>query len=606
MSLRSKILVLFVTLALAPLIAVGISAYLRSIQLVGRLVEANLTLSIERSARAVGTRYLEAQSDLRVLAEEYGAGAGPAAAPARWSALSGRFASLEVRRGGAPVATLKRAAAEPAGCVAGLVPVSVPVPGRAEGTALVGGVPIASLLAGGALPQAIGPSGYALLVDRTTQEVLYDGRCGQAGGAPAAPRFESEDGQVVDAAALTDFGGTFRFVEGGSERTASYVNLAVPPWTLVTTTAVNEFTSDTGRSQLFSLVIVVLVALAMAGAFAILISQLMRSLEEVSVAASRIGEGDFTPWLPPPGDDEVGRLTMAIGAMVARIREMMGQLERSRQMAVVGELTSHLSHEIRNPLSSLRLNLQSVERELKQGAPPADLPVVLQLCLREINRLDRVVTNVLRLGRSTPDAVRVNSLHELIDHSLEVVQPQLTHRGVRVERRYGASDDRVAVDGEQLSGALLNLYLNAADAMPEGGTLRVWTELAHDRTGGEVIRAHVSDEGSGIGPELRERIFKPFFTTKSHGSGLGLPLALQTAEAHGGRLYLERRSELEAGAEFVLEIPLADAGWRDGDSSRSWQKPTLRRVSPAPAGAGVRGGAEAHAGEGAGGAEGTR
>lgn len=582
MSLRSKILALFVTLALAPLLAVGISDYVQSVRLVARLVEANLTISAERAARAIGWQYETAEADLRALAEEYAArrGAGNTASP-RWAELSERFDALEVRLASESAAlVLKEAAADATPCGGALVRLEAPLArsaSSAAGATLVGVVSVHRLLEEGALVQPFGRTGYTLLVDRNAGHVLYDRSCPAAGPAPA--RFEGEDGETIDAAALPAAAGLVRIRDSRGVRSASYVNLRDPAWTVVASTDLDEFTVPEGRARFASLMFVVFLALATAGAFAIMITHIMRSLNEVSVAAARIGEGDFTPWLPPPGNDEVGKLTLAVGAMVARLREMMGQLERSRQMAVVGELASHLSHEIRNPLSSIRLNLQSIDREVRRGEVPADLPVVLQLCLREITRLDRVVNNVLRLGRNAPGPARRVGMHALIDESLEVVQQQLAQKGVRVERRHGAADDAVVVDAEQLSGALLNLYLNAMDAMPEGGTLRVWTELAHDLAGFEVIRVHVADEGVGVSPELRERIFKPFFTTKTHGSGIGLPLSAQTAEAHGGRLYLEKRSELEHGAEFVLEIPLAEASDPD-DSSKPHHRPKLGSAMP--------------------------
>lgn len=585
MSLRSKIIILFVTLALAPLIAVGIGDYVQSIRLVTRLVEAHLLLAGERSARAIEARHEEAQSSLRAVARDYAVSTGRVPGVARGAgtgagvAVGGRaeFERIEVRgAGGVIVATLKDGEVEAAPC-AQPVEVTVLVPDRRPGEdplVVVGWLPIDRLLDDGAVAPALGETGHTLLVDRPTNRVVYDPRC--EGGRPLA-WLEGLEGERIEAASLGGEAGRFEFLEAGGVRSASFVNLPDPPWTVVTATAIDEFTVAEGRARLASLVFVLFLALAMAGGFAVLITHIMRSLDEVSAAASRIGEGDFTPWLPPPGGDEVGRLTLAIGAMVARIRGMMQQLERSRQMAVVGELASHLSHEIRNPLSSIRLNLQSVERETSRGTVPADLPVVLQLCLREIGRLDRVVNNVLRLGRTKPGPIRRSSLHTLIEESLEIVRPQLAHRGVRIESRLASPADEVAVDREQLSGALLNLYLNAADAMPKGGTLRVWSEVGRDRGAdgvGAVVRVHICDEGPGISPEVRDQIFRPFYTTKSHGSGIGLPLALQAAESHGGRLYLERRSELEPGAEFVLELPLAPGSM--GTGATPWHAPRLK------------------------------
>ncbi len=599
MSLRSKILILFVTLALGPLLAVGISDYLQSLRLVTMFVDAHLAVAGERAARSIGNRSVALTSDLRMLAEEY-AVAGPGAAAEvltrrpGWAERNRSFDKIEVRSAaGELLAILEDELGETGSCKREPLRFSVPIPGPPTGSGahvLVGLVSVDRFLADGALVPPFGETGYTLLVDRASDRILYDPRC-RPGEALAA--FERQDGVLVRASALVGGSGKFAFRESDTTRTAWFVRLPDPPWMVVATTALEEFTAPGGRDRLASLIFVIFLAVATAGGFAIVVTHITRSLEDVSSAAARIGEGDFMPWLPPPGHDEVGKLTLAIGTMVARLKETVGQLERSRQLAVVGELASHLSHEIRNPLSSIRLNLQSVEREVLRGSVPADLPAVLQLCLREIKRLDGVVTNVLRLGRANPEAVRRLGMHALLDETLEVLQPQLAHRGVRLERRYHAAEDSVAADGERLSGALLNLYLNAADAMPQGGTLRVLTEDAHDRNGSPMIRVRIADEGAGVRPELRDQIFKPFFTTKHTGSGIGLTIALQTVESHGGRIYLERRSELEPGAEFVVEIPVESGFAERGPARNQWTRPTLREVSAPPVAAGAATGAAA-------------
>jgi two-component system sensor histidine kinase HydH len=233
----------------------------------------------------------------------------------------------------------------------------------------------------------------------------------------------------------------------------------------------------------------------------------------------------------------------------------MKQNEMSRQMAVVGELASQLSHEIRNPLSSIKLNLQSLEREAKRGVVASDLRQVLQMCVREIGRLDEAVKSVLELGRPQRLDPRPVCLDALVDDSLELLGPRLKRQSITVEREEADGDTMVLADVGHLSGVFVNLFLNAADAMTSGGVLRITTEHVTDAE----IHIRIADTGPGIKPESRDMIFQPFFTTKASGSGIGLPLALQTIRAHGGRLYFEKRSELDPGAEFVVALPLIGA-----------------------------------------------
>jgi signal transduction histidine kinase len=269
------------------------------------------------------------------------------------------------------------------------------------------------------------------------------------------------------------------------------------------------------------------------------------------MATAVVGRGDFNPTLPPSGRDEVGKLTAAFETMVRKIREMVSQIESSRQMAVLGEFAATLSHEVRNPLTSIKLNLQKLERadRTRDVAHRAGRP--LEIALREVARLDTVVRGVLDLARIRPAQAMTCSLHALADETLEVVGGQ--GEGVLLERSFVSDNDSVDVDPSQVKGALLNLVLNALDAMPQGGTLRVGTARSNGR-----IRLSVSDSGEGMSPAVRAEIFRPFFSTKSSGTGLGLPLARRAIEESGGTLVLTPEGT-GSGTEFVIEFPLGKA-----------------------------------------------
>lgn len=317
-----------------------------------------------------------------------------------------------------------------------------------------------------------------------------------------------------------------------------------------------EIVHDNDRAR--RLLFVVVVVLVTSVAFSLLINRVMRSLGELTAAAEAIGRGDLTPWLPPPGDDEVGRLSFALGSMVEKIGQTLRQMEQSRQLAVVGEFASYLAHEIRNPLSSLKLNLQGISRKVLAGEVSEQMPQVLETCMQEINRLDRVVQSILRLGRPESESRAPCSVHEVIGEAVALIGMQLNRRGIEVEVSLQAFDDRVLASGEQLKGVLLNLFLNGADAMPEGGRLRIWTRNEESGQDQPTLWIHIADDGSGIPPELRNRIFDPFFTTKRHGSGIGLSLALRMLRHLGGNLNYEKSSEIEPGAEFIITLPRLD------------------------------------------------
>ncbi len=540
MSTRSRILIALLVLALGPLLAVGGWAFVMALRASPDAIQLRLARTTVDAAVEVRGRVFAETSALDSLAAALGAGvdsvrfAAIAALP-----LAERFPVLElVAVDGASVARRGDSAEGASACDAdATVRLDVPLDGP-DSMRLAGFVPAARLLDDSLA--SIGET-RQVLADGTTGRPLYDPHCVAKGWTPSAEPPHSP------AAWGFDLPGTSLTVVGfPGER-----------WPL-----------PFPERGLYALALALFLSLAAVGAFVILVRDLVRSLDVLTAAADRIGQGDFSPWLPPPTPDEVGRLAFAISTMAARLESLIVQNARHRQMAAVGELASHVSHEIRNPLSSIKLNLQSIEREVRAGGVPSDLAEVLQLCLREVQRLDGTVRGVLRLASSRPPALAPLSLHGLLRDAIETVRPQLAAHAIQAHARLDAERDTVHADVAQLRGVLVNLLLNARDAMPGGGRIDVWTELAEDRRGREVLRTHVADSGPGVPADDADRIFEPFFTTKPTGSGIGLPLAARSIEAHGGRLVLERSPASGRGAEFIVELPLA--------------RPTIRTESSAP------------------------
>jgi signal transduction histidine kinase len=226
-------------------------------------------------------------------------------------------------------------------------------------------------------------------------------------------------------------------------------------------------------------------------------------------------------------------------------------------MAAVGEFASQISHEIRNPLTSLKLNLQGLQRDVERGTIPPESARPVELCLKEINRLEGVVSGVLSLGRPHSTDAAPCSVHAIIDDALDVLRAQLRRASVEIHTRFSAEADSVSGDGEALKSVFLNLILNSADAMPNGGNLYVFTESGGETGGGARIRVRVEDDGPGIPQEHRDEIFKPFYSTKKEGTGLGLSLAARIVEEHRGVLTLTSTIHSNRGAAFVVELPIS-------------------------------------------------
>jgi len=425
--------------------------------------------------------------------------------------------------------------------------------GREVGS-LFAAIDLEQLLPYEELAARFGETGYSTVVDRSRNTVVYhpshayrDQNLGTLMGS---------DGWDVDPQILEEERGTLVYSEGDTTRVAAFVSLAEPPWTIFAAGSADEFSAPFARMRARTLIVVLVVAAVVALFFTVMTRRETRSLVALTAAADEVGAGNFTPELPPPATGEVGRLSTAFGLMVAKVREMLKQIEASRQMAVVGEFASQVSHEIRNPLTSVKLNLQSLNRDVQDGQIPEESGRPIEISLREIERLDQVVSGVLDLGRPRSTVRQPHSLHDMLRGALDVVRPQLSEGRIDVEVDQRAEDDVVVGNSEELKAAFLNLFLNAAEAMPEGGTLRISTELP---TKG-VIEIRVADEGPGIPDGARDDIFRPFYSSKEQGTGLGLSLALRTVEEHGGTVAVADPPRSGRGAEFVVTLRLESEG----------------------------------------------
>jgi signal transduction histidine kinase len=572
LSLRSKLLLMFVLFALIPLVVIGALGYVESLRALEALVGSQTTLIADRIATEVRDRRERIDANVALLAENVEtqrmleAHASGDLAAEHAVIDSARSYLHEVRaamEGDAEWIVFRDARGRELLRLADttqvvsrddgdrIIRVTRALPAGAG--SVVVGVPIAALLPPELLEARFGRSGYVVVVDRATGRALHDP---EHADAIALARDAPEVSAVKPAGATV-----VRFRDTDSTRVASVVALADPAWTILVAGTVEEFSAPFVRLRTTTLALIVLIGLIAATGFLVVLWRVTASLRTLTAAADEVGRGNFEPSLPAVGDDEVGKLARTFGLMTVRVREMMAQVERGRQMAAVGEFANEIAHEIRNPLTSIKLNLQALERGARQDQVAAPLVRPLEISLREVQRLDRVVHGVLRLGRDRSAERSPVALHQVVQRAVDVARPQLELRGIRVTSAPPAGGDHVLADAAQLEAAVLNVLLNAAEATSLGGVVRVWVEGGGD-TEGAHVRVRIQDGGAGVAPELRERIFQPFFTTKPGGTGLGLALAQRTAEEHGGSLTLatEQSSELttnERGATFVLELPLA-------------------------------------------------
>lgn len=230
---------------------------------------------------------------------------------------------------------------------------------------------------------------------------------------------------------------------------------------------------------------------------------------------------------------------------LSEIRRLEEEVRRKEKLAAVGQLAAGVAHEIRNPLSSIKGFATHFRYLFTPGSPNHEAADIL---IREVNRMDRVIGELLEFARPS-DIRTLPSLPEpLIRHTLKLIEPDVKNAGIRLESQLSPLPE-VALDPDRITQVLLNLYLNAIQAMEKNGvlTVKAFTE-------GEWLWIHVQDTGCGMKPEDIPRIFDPFYTTKSKGTGLGLAVVEKIVSAHGGHIQVSSPSE--GGTCFSLCFPL--------------------------------------------------
>jgi signal transduction histidine kinase len=271
-------------------------------------------------------------------------------------------------------------------------------------------------------------------------------------------------------------------------------------------------------------------------------------LQAMQRAAARVAEGDLGVRLDSGGAMELdslagsfNRMTVSVQDQLTRLAHQQHELEASREhlirsekLASVGRLAAGVAHEVGNPLQSI---IGFVEMILAGGIPEQQTRDFLERTRGEAQRIHRIIRDLLDFARPVEDAIEPVSLESLVEQSLQLVGPQQRLRAVTVEREGLSGLRQVAASSSRVVQVLVNILLNAADAMKGHGTIFI---AARNDDGAGRVELRIANSGPPIPPEHRGRIFDPFFTTKEpgHGTGLGLSVAQSIVESYGGRLVL--------------------------------------------------------------------
>ena len=244
------------------------------------------------------------------------------------------------------------------------------------------------------------------------------------------------------------------------------------------------------------------------------------------------------------------------GAVLIRVEDLVDAdteeevFRNTERLISLGELSARVAHEIRNPLTGVRTTVQFVASKLRAGDSRRD---DLQDVLKELDRIEQIITDLLLFAR--PQAARPvpTDLREIVDKVLDNLARRFADQAIEVDPDMDGDIPLVQIDPDMVQQVVLNLAINAIQAMPSGGILRVTTGLRRTRYKKAYVDLTIADTGPGIPDEVKEKIFDPFFTTRSMGTGLGLSISLQIAREHGGNL--TARNLAQGGAAFKFSLP---------------------------------------------------
>ncbi|MGQ9654665.1 MAG: ATP-binding protein [Thermodesulfobacteriota bacterium] len=303
--------------------------------------------------------------------------------------------------------------------------------------------------------------------------------------------------------------------------------------------------------HLFLMSMLVFAALGVGLAFYIA-KLLVRPLDQMQQAMEKIAQGDFSP-LPETGSRATESLSLAkaFNRMIHELEQRQEELVQSRKIAAIGTLTSGIAHELNNPLNNIVLTAEALRDDLRDLRETEVLSMIQDI-LAESERASEIVRDLLDFSRSEHRELEDLSIDVLVNDTLRLVRNQTMLSGIEVEAQIPPDLPGIIGERHSLQQVFLNLFINAIQAMPDGGVLRV---TAFGSDGGQSVTVEVADTGVGIAPEHIPRIFDPFFTTKQvgRGTGLGLSVTYGIVEKHGGKIGV--RSEVGKGTTFTVRLP---------------------------------------------------
>jgi signal transduction histidine kinase len=354
-------------------------------------------------------------------------------------------------------------------------------------------------------------------------------------GLPSAARF-----RVIDVASETpvvDLGGSVtnnQDTNAREETVAVSRLMASPALRLEAMAPAAPYVAPFSRSARNGTMLTLLVAVIALGGASVITARVTRSLRALGESAGAVARGDFDRQIEVHSDDEIGRVSTAFNTMTRDLRRSIQESAQRRSLAAVGEFAAELAHEVRNPLTAVRLDLQRLDERLPTEG---DLRDRMRRILSVIDRLNRTVTGSLRVARSGSVTLRPVALDAALGPAIDAATPELQAHGVALVRE-GLDSRSVWLkgDADALTQLFLNVLLNAAQAIDETGSVTVTVDRHAD-----IASVLITDTGRGMTEDALDRLQQPLHSTKPSGTGLGVTIARRIASAHGGAITFSSR-----------------------------------------------------------------
>lgn len=531
-TLRGRFLALTFLGVLLPLALVGVWLAHTARGSAEAAVRTRLETSVASVAQTIAYRWIDQRSALHALAADErvrraardgGSVVIPPGDPA-WRPLEGLVESATIRDSGAGLSQEVTVPVdrEPSDPLAATLPVSIPVH-----DALLGG--------------RIGTLDVRLRLARLLPSGFWS--VGIGGGMVAL--FDADDEPLLPSPLDLDLLQAPRFGWNGEQWIAVQQRLYEPPLRIAAAAPLGPVSGPLAGAARRGLVALIGVSVLALLAITVVSARLTRSLEALASVSDAVSRGELDASIPETGSVEVHRVSRAFNAMTRSLRDLLRIVARQRSAAAVGEFAGSLAHEIRNPLTAVRLDLEDARDQLTDPAATA----LLERALVQIDRLDSTVRGTLRLAASGTIELALIDLNEPVRAALHAAQPSVREHGVSMEHTLGTDAMLVQGNAAAIEQLVLNLVLNGIEAAGAGGNVRVSVGLANGSA-----RVDVEDNGPGLPADDLARAEEPFFTTKSGGTGLGLAVARRIADAHGGELHLD--SDV-TGTRATFRLPAA-------------------------------------------------